>query len=369
MPKQGVSTYKRKDRRRETWDTKVNDAGGKKKYGTVYNDSHKATKDKQKYCLLIRPYTKMQKAGMTVQELVCQWLVRNRNQVKASTYQKYEGLIRNHINNWLGNIPLKRMTGALLEQYSNTQLLSGSVNGEALSKKTVNDILAILRQAFHFAEEEFHISCPKIRLLREPKKERRVLSQTEQSKLTAYLSMDMDIYKFGVLLALYTGIRIGELCALKWEDISFDTVNICKTMQRLKNQNGEFTEVLINEPKSESSKRKIPLPQFLRPYVMKFRASSGYVLASGNKRFTEPRLMQYKFEKMILECSLNKTNFHALRHTFATRCVESGFDIKSLSEILGHSDVKTTLNRYVHSSFELKQSNMAKLPPPSTAAG
>ena len=226
--------------------------------------------------------------------------------------------------------------------------------------KTVNDILMILRIAFDFAEEEYNITMPKISFLRETKKEARVLSNIEQQILIQFLVTDMDIYKFGVLFALYTGVRVGELCALQWEDITDDYVQINKTMQRLRIENGK-TQIIIGEPKSNSSRRIIPIPKILLPYIDAFRQKQGYVLFTNQNHYAEPRIVQMRFQKMAKSCDIQNVNFHALRHTFATRCIEAGVDVKSLSEILGHSDVKTTLNRYVHSSFELKQISMEKL--------
>jgi integrase len=186
----------------------------------------------------------------------------------------------------------------------------------------------------------------------------RVLSVDEQRALTKYLNDNTDVYKFGILLALYTGMRIGELCALQWEDITDNHIQINKTLMRIKTDNCK-TEIKIGTPKSESSKRFIPTPQCLLPLINKFR-KNGYVLSTEKLEFTEPRLLQIKFKNIITKCQIENINFHALRHTFATRCVEAGVDVKTLSEILGHSDVKTTLNRYVHSSFELKQKSMAQ---------
>ena len=187
-----------------------------------------------------------------------------------------------------------------------------------------------------------------------------MLSECEQNRLIEYLLNEMDIYRFGTLMALYTGIRIGELCALLWDDITDSFMVINKTMQRLKSEEGG-TAVVVDSPKSESSKRIIPLPDFLLPYVQQFRKHSGYVIDGGKSGHSEPRVMQQKFRRFAKEVGLEEVTFHTLRHTFATRCVEAGFDVKTLSQILGHADVKTTLNRYVHPSFELKQKNMAKL--------
>ena len=193
----------------------------------------------------------------------------------------------------------------------------------------------------------------------------RVLSVSEQSVLTEYLLDDMDFIKLGIYLSLFTGIRIGELCALKWENINLyeKMLYVKKTMQRIQTYDMlQKTKVIISSPKSACSLREIPLPDFLCNMLKKYKRADDYFLLSGSvQEYVEPRALQYKFKKIIKDCGLTDVNFHALRHTFATRCVEAGFEIKTLSEILGHSSVKITLDRYVHSSMELKRKNMEKL--------
>jgi len=147
---------------------------------------------------------------------------------------------------------------------------------------------------------------------------------------------------------------------LQWEDVQLDRIIVNKTVQRLKD--GDKTIISVTPPKTSSSVRDIPIPQFLKKFLESFR-EKGSVVKNRKGNSVKPRLMQMTFERYINECGLAKTNFHALRHTFATRCVESGFDIKSLSDILGHSDVKTTLNRYVHSTMNQKKKNMDLLVP------
>ena len=178
----------------------------------------------------------------------------------------------------------------------------------------------------------------------------------------------MDECKFGTLLALLTGMRIGEICALKWESISLEEqiIKIKSTMQRLhdyESLDSGKTKIVISSPKSDTSARIIPLTDYITNLCRKYIAvPSAYVLTGRSNRFIEPRTLQYKMEKYVKECNLSGVHFHTLRHTFATRCVEVGFEIKSLSEILGHSSPKITLERYVHSSLELKRDNMNKLP-------
>lgn len=353
MPRRGENIYKRKDGRWEARYVKEITVDGKKKYGSVYADSYKDVKAKQQQCLLHPMKVLCNSMNLTVSILISEWLDSIKNQVKPNTYQKYESVCKNHIVNELGSVLVRLISNYTIINFTN------HLKEKNLSAKSINDILIVLGLAFKYVEEEYEITTPRIRYLKEEKKDIRVLSVNEQLQLTTYLNSDVDIYKFGILLALYTGIRVGELCALKWEDITSDYIRISKTMTRIKLDNGK-TEIKIGTPKSESSKRYIPTPQCLLPLINLFK-SNGYVLSTDKLDYTEPRLMQIKFEKMITEAGLDKTNFHALRHTFATRCVEAGVDVKTLSEILGHSDVKTTLNKYVHSSFELKQKSMKQL--------
>ena len=160
------------------------------------------------------------------------------------------------------------------------------------------------------------------------------------------------------MISLYSGIRIGELCALDWEDLHNGVLSVNKSLHRIKQGNRTIIEITM--PKTKASIRKIPLPSKINTIIEEHR-DVGRIIKGKNGIGVEPRVMQLYFKKVLKICNLEDANFHALRHTFATRCVEVGFDVKTLSEILGHTDVKTTLNRYVHSSFEQKKFNMEKL--------
>ena len=176
----------------------------------------------------------------------------------------------------------------------------------------------------------------------------------------SYILNHIDNAKFGVLLSLYTGLRIGELCGLQWQEVTDNAIQINHTLQRLKN-NTNHTSLFLGQAKSFHSVRTIPLPECLRPLVEQFRKAEGWVLSTKNNTPIEPRTMQQKFSQIVTECQIYDVTFHTLRHTFVTRCIEAGFDVKSLSEILGHSNVKTTMNLYVHPSFDYKKENMKKL--------
>jgi integrase len=201
-----------------------------------------------------------------------------------------------------------------------------------------------------------------------PKKEKHELNlynKNEQNRLKLALLTNMDLTKLAIIIALYTGVRIGELCGLKWSDIDFaaKTVHIERIVQRIRT-NGKInkTELLISTPKSQSSARTIPLPDFLIDMLKAFKPSNADAfIITGNTKLPDPRTMQYRFKTLLVKIGLRYINFHSLRHLFATNCVELGFDVKTLSEILGHSTVEITLNRYVHSSMERKRQCMDML--------
>lgn len=290
------------------------------------------------------------------------WLLLNRDRVKESTYVKYENILRKHIEPQLGSFLLQELSSLVIQQFSHELL-----HKKQLSPKTVRDILTLLREILRYATMQYPGAFPQVDILypKVPKKEMRVLTRQEQVRLTEYLLTDTDVCKFGVLLCLCTGMRIGEICALKWADISLTekVLRVHGTMQRLRNAGGQGTKVVITEPKSNHSVRVIPLTDSTAALCESFASScpEAFVLTGETHRFVEPRVLQYRLGCYTRACGLEGVHFHTLRHTFATRCVEVDFEIKSLSEILGHSSPRITLERYVHSSMELKRSNMEKL--------
>ena len=367
MSKKGENIYKRKDGRWEARYTKGYDASGKVRYGYCYGKTYREAKEKaneMKKDLYSADSSEYSNSRKLFGAYCDDWLLLSRNKVKESTYVKYSANINNHIKPYLGGIPCDRLTTLIIENFSNALL-----NVDRLSPKTVRDILCQLKSILNYVSKQLQnkldidIVYPK-----EERQEMRVLSLEEQNRFIKYLLTDIDECKFGVLLALLTGMRIGEICALKWKDISLrdETVHVGYTMQRLKNldkNKGAKTKVIITAPKSDKSVRVIPLTSFAAELCRsrKMSSSDAFILSNSDKFFVEPRGLQYKFKKYTTACGLEGVHFHILRHTFATRCVEVGFEIKSLSEVLGHSSPKITLERYVHSSLELKRDNMNKL--------
>lgn len=348
MSRRGENIYKRKDGRWEARYIKEVSVDGTKKYGSVYAKTYNEVRAKQQM-LLLSEKTKRNIVRYTVSDIMYEWLENNKNQVKITSYQKYKSTIENHIITELGKVQIQFITSVMIQQYTD-KLLS-----KKISRTTVNDILIVLGMGLSYAEEEYNLHIPKISLVKNPPKEMRVLSVSEQNIFVNYLLNKNDVFSLGMLLALFTGLRIGELCALTWDDIGENTIRVNKTVQRV--QRNGYTEIITSPPKTTSSNRIIPIPKELM-YLLKSKRANGTVLKQDNGKQIEPRLMQMKFKKYTAECGIENINFHSLRHSFATRCVELGFDVKTLSEILGHSDVKTTLNKYVHSSMEQKSKQM-----------
>lgn len=372
MSKKGENIYKRKDGRWEGRYIKFYNGDGKAKYGYLYGKTYSEVKSKLRDVQADLKYGILPKsqATITYSEILIAWLQSSRINVKESTYMRYKQLIDKHIAPSLGIFQLNRINTQLVERFVDDKLNCGRLDGNGgLSPKTVTDIITIIKSSMEYASYNgFSVACNLSKLsIKKKEKEMRVLTTQEQKSLTCILLSETDLSKLGVLLSLYTGIRIGELCALRWENLSIDdkTLRVRETMQRIQSPESSEkskTKIVITEPKSKCSIRDIPLPDFILDIVKEFQSSpKSFVLTGERNRYIEPRTMQNRFQRYVKESGIQRANYHSLRHTFATRCVEVGFEIKSLSEILGHANVNITLNRYVHSSFDLKSNNMNKL--------
>ena len=234
-------------------------------------------------------------------------------------------------------------------------------------------MVKILKQILHYGEIkgyippiQYEITKPSV-----PRKEIEVLTEEEQVKLVKYIKANIrnEIKGVGILLSLYAGTRLGEICALRWKDLRLDIgiINITKTMQRVKNTDKEAdtkTKIVIDTPKTQNSIRQIPIPDFLLTELKIWSErypENAYILTGDTEKYIEPRSYQNSFKRYLKQTGIRNINFHALRHTFATRAIEQKVDAKSLSDILGHATVKFTLERYVHPSFTQKKQNIEKL--------
>lgn len=366
MSKRGENIRKRKDGR---WEGryKINTLYGEK-ICSVYGKTYADCKEKL-LCCKSRPNQKILShypKDKSFEEILRLWLMSNRIKNKGSTEHKYLFMIERHIIPQLGRMKVSELTSVIINQFLDEKLLSGSLNGsKKLSSSYVRTLSIIISSSLKFAMDEgycqngvFSINKPSIE-----KKDLQILTIEAQNQFECLVSNSIDNIKLGTLIALHTGLRIGEICALSWNDIDLENkvIHIRHTISRIRDKENK-TKLIIDKPKTQSSNRDIPISSVLFPILkyMKSKSSGNFVVSNTND-FMSTRTFDYKYKKMLKECGLAQINFHALRHTFATRCVESGVDIKTLSELLGHSSVSTTLDIYVHSSLEIKRIQLEKL--------
>ena len=282
--------------------------------------------------------------------VAAEWLAAVKSAQKPSTFEKYSFIYRSYLESAFGGMMLLQVT----EKFVRDSLASCKAPSESLRKSIYGVLNGILR----YASRRYCINLPEIK--RPPAevhgKKADTFTRSEQAKLLPILCKNMDHFKLGVLLCLFTGLRLGELCALKWADIDFvsKTLTVRRTVQRLYVDNACAKTALVeSSPKSGNSRREIPLQDTVSELLADYRDGKEYVF--GGDKPLDPRTMQNHYKKILKEAGIFYKNFHTLRHTYATNCIEGGADIKSLSEMLGHSSVKITLNYYVHPSMDTKR--------------
>lgn len=373
MSRRGENIYKRKDGRWEGRYIKERRANAKIHYGYVYGKTYKETKIKMEDAQAalkqnVHAGEGQEQVKITFAALAEKWICEKKTLFKESTVVRYQNLMKWYVLPAFGACFPEELTYAKIHEFSTELLLNGGCQKKGLSPKMVSDILSLIHNILQYANRiGLMTASASIAIsVKQSKKQARIFSIEEQKKLYSYLKGNNNYTNLGILLCLFTGIRIGEICALTWKDISIteNTIFVHRTMQRIQtdSKDGKRTEVLITDPKSSCAIRRIPIPNEISKMLETAKAlPEAFFLTGSSSRYVEPRTLQYQFKRILQKCEISDANFHALRHTFATRCVEAGFDIKSLSEILGHANVNITLNRYVHPSMELKRNNMQKL--------
>lgn len=292
---------------------------------------------------------------ITVRELSKMWIKYKEKQIKKTSLLQYQRIIEKHINVYLGSYTLSRLKVRDILNFIDKI-------DDNISSKTLQDILVVLKSILYYGNIIGYRCIPlkAIPSVKIMKKSIITINTRELYFLEKHIIQNISSKNIGIMICLYTGIRLGEICALKWEDIDLveQKIMISKSVQRI-NENGKsFTQIGV--PKTSYSVREIPINNVLYKTLLNIKHTNGYVL-TGTEKYLDPRTYQYYFKKLLKELNIKDYHFHVLRHTFATRCVQSNVDIKSLSEILGHSSVNTTLNVYVHSSFLMKKTQLDKL--------
>ena len=370
MARRGENIYKRKDGRWEGRFIAGRKPDGKARYKSVYGASYHVVKKKLEAVKAELSAQKKTGCRLTLSTLCLQWLEMVRHTVKESSYVRYALLVQKHIIPVLGQMRIDKLTANHLTRFMNDKLEKGRMDGKGgLSPKTVQDIMIILKAVLRAAGHEMPACVDTLKLPKVIPPEIKVLGDGDIQALERAVKQETSNTNLGFLLSLYSGVRLGELCAIRWSDIDWtdNTLSIRKTVLRLPRQGDSSeakTRLTITRPKTKNAERVIPLPVCLIGLLRKCAVTQekdAYILTGLTTRFMDPRTYQYQFKRFLDKHHITCVNFHALRHTFATQCVRRGVDIKTLSEILGHSTVQMTLDRYVHSSIEIKRSQIEKL--------
>ncbi len=304
---------------------------------------------------------------MYLKEWLPKWL---ENYIKPSAKEKtifyYTIIIEKHLVPHLGEYELDELSPLIIQQFVTEIMQSGNlITGEGLSANTVNSIITVLQNALRQAFQLGFLSEYTTDKVKRPKpKERNVecFTSAEQKQIEKAVLGDRRVKMFGVILCLYTGLRIGELLALEWTDIDFSKgeLSVNKSCHDSK-KDGKYYR-MVDAPKTNTSIRIIPIPRQMIPMLRetKKKNHSKYVVGNGDKVISV-RSYQYSFSGLLKSLEIPHRGFHSLRHTFATRALECGMDVKTLSEILGHKNSNVTLNRYAHSLLSHKHDMMNRL--------
>jgi integrase len=295
-------------------------------------------------------------AQKKISEIINLWKADKKQYVKKSTYSAYTLLIENHISPAFGE--RHSLTEADIQTFVFEKLEIG------LSQKSVKDILIVLKMALKFGVKnkwlehcQFDIQFPTER----EKNNIEVLSRSNQKKVMTYVQEHFTFRNLGIYICLSAGIRIGEICALTWEDIDTENgiINIRRTIQRIYTIEDSIrkTELMLDTPKTKNSIREIPLNRDLLKMLKPIKRiiNNNFFVLTNDTKPTEPRTYRSYYKKFMQTLDMPTLKFHGLRHSFATRCIESKCDYKTVSVILGHSNISTTLNLYVHPNLEQKK--------------
>ena len=298
----------------------------------------------------------------TVKEIAAAWKEDKRLYVKRSTMAAYVLILENHVLPYFGE------SNSLHEQAVQAFVLQKL--GTGLSVKTVKDILIVLKMVMKFGVKnewmtyyEWDIKYPTT----SANKELDVLSVINHRKILNYIQSHFTFTGLGVYISLNTGMRIGEICALKWSDINVDEgiISVHRTIERIYIIEGEkkHTELVIDTPKTKNSRREIPMSKDLLAIIrpLKKVVNDEFYVLTNDERPTEPRTYRNYYNALMEKLGVPKLKYHGLRHSFATRCIEAGCDYKTVSVLLGHSNISTTLNLYVHPNMEQKKRCIARM--------
>ena len=369
MARKGENIYKRKDGRWEARYIVSHDEKGHVKYRSVYGKTYTEAKKKRQDAVLKlseMDFEEQAKAG-TVESVARAWIKDCSHKWKESTKCRYQEKLDIYILPHFGKREFSDISTAEVESFISMIQSEGMPGRDPVSSGTARSVLTVLKQIrLHALKMDHQVRFnPDCIIVRAHKADITVFSESEEKKLVAHLSADTDETDAGFLTCLFTGIRVGELCALNCDNIDLEdgVIRIRATMQRLPDNSGgdKKTKVTIDTPKSECSIRDIPINKDLYEVLRRFHKPGAFLLTGDKEKFVEPKTMENRFKSILKKCGLKPAGVHSCRHTFSCRCIERGMDPKTLSEILGHANVATTLNTYVHSNRKSKEEGLNML--------
>ena len=295
-------------------------------------------------------------------KIVALWREDKKQYVKRSTFAAYTLLIENHILPSFGEM-------ALVEEQDVQTFVFRKLN-EGLSHKTIKDILIVLKMILRFGAKNQMTEYRQIDIKFPTERDKHsidILNRSHQKQIMEYIRLHFTFKNLGIYICLSAGMRIGEICALTWDDLDVENgiIHVRKTIQRIYviEEHRKYTEVILDTPKTKNSIREIPMTKnllkMIRP-IKKIVNGNFYVL-TNEQHPTEPRTYRNYYKQFMQSLGLPLMKFHGLRHSFATRCIESKCDYKTVSVLLGHSNISTTLNLYVHPNLEQKKRCMEQM--------
>ena len=369
MSRRGENIYRRKDGRWEARYIISRDEKGRAKYRSVYAKSYADVKKKRQDALLKlseMDYEDQLKAG-TVESVSRAWIKDCTHKWKESTRCRYQEKLDIYILPHFGNRELSDISTAEVEAFISMLQTEGMPGRAPVGAGTARSVLTVMKQIrLHALKMDQKVRYnPECIIIKAQKADITVFSEAEEKKLVAYLSENTDETDAGFLTCLFTGIRVGELCALNCDNIDLEdgVIHIRATMQRLPDHSGggKKTKITIDRPKSECSIRDIPINKELLEVLRRFHKPGAFLLTGDKKKFVEPKTMENRFKSILKKCGLKPAGVHICRHSFSCCCIERGMDPKTLAEILGHANVATTLNTYVHSTKKRKEEGVNML--------
>lgn len=302
-------------------------------------------------------------ATKSFKEIVTEWKVMKKNFVKKSTYSAYVLALENHLLPYFGNM--------MFIKESDVQNFALYKHNSGLGYKSIKDVIIVLKMVLKYGAKKGYTAVPAwdIIIPSERKNENiEVFTVDTQKRVMQYIKKNFTFKNFGIYLCLSSGLRIGEVCALQWKDLDVvaGVISVHKTIGRIyviEENKTKHTEILIDTPKTRNSVRDVPMPNELIRIVKPLMkvVNPEYYILTNEKLPIEPRTYRNYYKKLMSQLNIPKLKFHGLRHSFATRCIECNCDYKTVSVILGHSNISTTLNLYVHPNYDQKKKCINKM--------